>query len=67
MASTIAELKVKIGANVTDFDKKLSKVQNNLQNVGKKMQSIGKGMTIGITAPLGFSFPATILTSFYLL
>tara|TARA_Y100000593_G_C4321560_1_gene344100 strand:+ start:3675 stop:5930 length:2256 start_codon:yes stop_codon:yes gene_type:complete len=51
--ATIAELKVKIGANVTDFDKKLSKVQNNLQNVGKKMQSIGKGMTVGITAPLG--------------
>ena len=58
--ATIAELKVKIGANVTDFDKKLSKVQNKMVSVGKKMQSVGKQMAMSITAPLALIGGAAI-------
>lgn len=61
--ATIAELKVKIGANVTDFDKKLSGIQSKMKATGKKMQSMGKSMTIGITAPIGLLGAAALKSS----
>lgn len=51
--ATLAELKVIIGANTSDFNKKMSKVQATLGKAGAKMKSVGKTMSIGITAPLG--------------
>ncbi len=61
--ATIAELKVKIGANVTDFDKKLSGIQAKMKETGKRMQSMGKTMSMAITAPLA-GMAAVALKSF---
>ena len=61
--ATIAELKVKIGANVTDFDKKLSGIQAKMKETGKRMQSMGKTMSMAITAPLA-AMGAVALKSF---
>lgn len=61
--ATIAELKVKIGANVTDFDKKLSGIQNKMKETGKRMQSMGKTMSMAVTAPLA-GMAAMALKSF---
>jgi len=51
--ATIADLKVRLGADVSDFDKKLKGVQKSISKMGNSMTSMGKSMTIGVTAPLG--------------
>jgi len=61
--ATIAELKVKIGANVSDFDKKLSGINAKMKATGKRMQSMGKSMSMAITAPLA-AMGAVALKSF---
>ena len=50
--ATLAELKVLIGADVSSFDRKITGVQKDLTRVGNKMKSIGKTLSIGVTAPL---------------
>lgn len=50
--SVIGDLVVKISANLTEFDKGLKKVEKTLKSTGEQFTSIGKTMSVGITAPL---------------
>ena len=44
-------LTVRIGANISDFERQMSKMQGSLNRVGSNMQNIGGSMTKWITAP----------------
>lgn len=44
-------LTVRIGANLSDFERKMSQMQSKMNSVGKSMSSIGSSMTKYITAP----------------
>ena len=44
-------LTVRIGANLSDFERKMSQMQSKMNGVGKSMSSIGSSMTKYITAP----------------
>lgn len=63
----IGALRVDLGMNTAAFEKgvgiaerKLNRFAGNMKKVGKRMQSIGKNMTIGLTAPLvAFGYKAT--------
>ena len=44
-------LTVRIGANLSDFERKMSQMQSKMDSVGKSMSSIGSSMTKYITAP----------------
>lgn len=50
--STLTTLNVRIAGDITDFNKKMTAVSSRIGNVGRKMQSVGKTMTFGLTAPL---------------
>lgn len=52
MAATIAELMVKIGAQTSDFERAISKSQRSMEKFGSKMQSIGKNLSMTVSAPL---------------
>ena len=54
---------VKIGANISDFSKKMTNVQRSLTNVSKKMKSIGSSMTMSVTGPLA-AFAAVSVKTF---
>ncbi len=41
----------RIGANTTDFEKKLSGSERKVYALGKRMSSVGRSLSIGITAP----------------
>ena len=45
-------LTVRIGANLSDFERKMSQMQSKMDSVGKSMSSVGKGMTAGLTLPV---------------
>ena len=47
-----ASLYVKIGADITEFEKKMASVSTKVANVGKKITAAGKKMTLGFTVPL---------------
>ncbi|MED4586675.1 phage tail tape measure protein [Brevibacillus choshinensis] len=60
--ATIAELMVNIGANVSDFQSSMKKMEKDLSAMGAKMQSVGGAMAASfgaagaaITAGLGFA------------
>ena len=63
----IGALRVDLGMNTAAFEKgvgiaerKLNRFAGNMQKVGKRMQGIGKNLTIGLTAPLAaFGYKAT--------
>lgn len=59
----LAELLVKIGADLSDFNKEMGKVTDILAATGKKMQSVGTKMTIGLTAPIAAFGVAAIKTA----
>lgn len=50
--ATLADLIVRIGADATDFEKHMGKVERSLNKTGGQLQSIGKKLSIGITAPI---------------
>ncbi len=50
--STIASLKVKIGADLGQFNSKLSGMQGTLKKNGEKMKKFGRGMSTFVTAPI---------------
>jgi len=50
--STLTTLNVRIAGDITDFNKKMTAVSSRIGNVGRKMQSVGKTMSLGLTAPL---------------
>src|SRR5699024_7739977 len=45
-------LTVRIGANLSDFERKMSQMQSKINGVGKSMTSIGSSMTKTLTAPV---------------
>lgn len=50
--ATVGSLVVKIGADISGFEKGLGTVQTRLQSAGRSMQSLGAGLTLGLTAPI---------------
>ena len=43
---------VKLGADITQFQSKMQQATKSLEKTGKKMQNIGKNMSMYVTAPL---------------
>lgn len=50
--STVANLMVKIGSDISDLEKGMSKAERKLEDVGRSMRSIGTKMTAAITVPM---------------
>ncbi|WP_020007411.1 phage tail tape measure protein [Salinicoccus albus] len=51
MADT-AQLTVRIGANIKDFEKKMNNMQGKMDKIGSGLSKAGKGMTAAVTAPI---------------
>lgn len=60
--ATVAEMVVKIGANIDNFDRNMSKLQSSMKTVGSKMTSVGKTMTAAVTVPLVGLGTAAVVT-----
>lgn len=50
--ATVGSLVVKIGADISGFEKGLNTAQGKLRAFGSQMKSIGSGLTLGLTAPI---------------
>jgi len=50
MAETLASLFVRIGADITDFEKNMKGMEKNLKNIGGKLQDIGGRMATSFGA-----------------
>lgn len=51
MLAPLANLHVRIGADISEFQKMASKMEKSLQPLQKRMQAVGKGLSTYITAP----------------
>jgi len=49
---SLSSLNFILGADIKQFQTKMRRAESDLQKVGKKMQSIGKTMSLAVTAPL---------------
>lgn len=52
MATKGYTVNVRVGATITDFDKKMQKVTKSIKQVGTKMQKTGEALTKGISLPI---------------
>ena len=43
---------VRVGANITDFERKMSRMQGKMDSIGRGLQRAGAGLTAAITAPI---------------
>src|SRR5690606_3805082 len=50
--ATIANLVVRIGADISNFEQNMTQMQRSMRTVGDKLTSVGKTMTASVTAPL---------------
>lgn len=50
--ATIASLFVKIGADTSEFEKKMKSVSTTLQSSGQQIANVGKTLSFGLTAPI---------------
>lgn len=50
--ATAAKLQVEIGADIRGFTSAMGKLENQLKNAGKSLQSAGRNLTLGVTAPI---------------
>ena len=50
MASPIVN--IKFLADLVDFSTGMQNASRKIDNIGKKLQDVGRGLTIGITAPI---------------
>lgn len=50
--SNLASLSFRIGANIKDFQTGMRKAMNTLKKTGKQMKSLGKSMSMYVTAPI---------------
>ncbi|OLO40320.1 hypothetical protein BTR23_07475 [Alkalihalophilus pseudofirmus] len=50
--ATIAELAVKVGADVKDFEKNMTNVQDKTKKIGESVGKTGKSMTAWVTGPI---------------
>lgn len=53
-------LTVRIGANISDFERKMSQMQGKIGDIGSKIQNVGKGMTAAISLPIVAGVVASI-------
>ena len=52
MGNVIRSLMVRVGADLTDFDKSLKAMSKELKTAGKEITATGKSLTKGLTAPV---------------
>ena len=52
MASSVGRLTIAFGANMKGFDSAMKKAQRNIGKFGGQMKKTGRGLTMGLTAPL---------------
>ena len=52
MAGTVSSLVVKIGADISELQSAMGKVQKSVQDTGKRMTDLGKTISTRVTAPL---------------
>lgn len=58
--ATLSELIVKIGADITDYEKKMKDTLRGFRKVGQGFSEIGKTLTVGVSLPLaGVGIAAT--------
>lgn len=50
--ASFSTISINFRANLKQFSTQMSNAQRDMQKFGKQMQSIGKGLTIGVTAPI---------------
>lgn len=60
--ATITEMIVKIGADVSAFERNMSRTQGHLQDTFGRMSSVGRTMTAAITTPLVGAGVAAVMT-----
>lgn len=56
-----ADINIRIGAQITELQKKLKQAERSLKRSGSKMQSIGTSLTMSLTAPIAM-FGASALS-----
>lgn len=54
------KLTVKVGANLSEFERKMSQLQSKMDGLGKSMQNMGAGMFKGITLPVAAAVAASV-------
>lgn len=52
MAGNIASINIKFLADLSQFSTKMQNANRSIAKVGKQMQQVGAGLTLGVTAPL---------------
>lgn len=50
--ATLAELIVKIGADATQYEKQMGKIERSLNKMGGQLQAVGGKLSAGLTVPL---------------
>ena len=48
----LGQLTAYLGADISDFEKKMASAQQRMEQTGKRMQKVGKRMSMFVTAPL---------------
>lgn len=61
--STTANMMVKVGADISDFQNKFGKLQNGLRTTGESLKRTGKTMTTRVTAPILALGAGAVVTS----
>jgi TP901 family phage tail tape measure protein len=55
-----SDINIRIGASITDLQKKLKKAEYSLKRSGNKMKSLGTDLMMGLSAPIGLFGVAAI-------
>lgn len=55
-----SDINIRIGASITDLQKKLRKAEYSLKRSGNKMKSLGSDLMMGLSAPIGLFGVAAI-------
>jgi len=50
--SSLAKISIRFNADLKQFSSQMQNVQRTLKSTGKKMTSVGKNLTMGLTAPI---------------
>ena len=49
----MADINIRIGANISDLQKKLRQAESSLSRSGKNLKNVGSSLTMSLSAPLG--------------